>query len=84
MNAGGTLLLSSAEEQLANDLGVETGIPRMYGPGADNQTAGVTIRKDTLHHPVWEGFKRAEGERIQVTSIGYPKSFDYWSLNVIT
>jgi hypothetical protein len=80
LDGGGTILLSSAAERLANELGIETGTPRSYGPGADNHAAGVTIRKDSLNHPVWEGFKRAEGEQIQVTSLGYPKSSDYWSL----
>jgi len=83
LNGGGAILLSSAAELLANDLGVETGVPRMYGPGNDNHAAGVTIRKDTLNHPVWEGFKRVEGERIQVTSLGYPKSSDYWPLKFV-
>lgn len=76
---GGTLLLSSAAEMLANGLGVESGTPRIYGPGGDNNAAGVTIRANTVNHPVWEGFKRNAGERIQVTSLGYPKSSDYWS-----
>jgi hypothetical protein len=80
---GGTVLLSAAAEQLATPLGVESGVFRVYGPGADAQAAGLTIREDTVKHPVWEGFKRTAGERIQVTSVGYPKSSDYWSRKYI-
>jgi len=76
---GGALLLSAAAEKLATGLEVESGFPRIYGPGADNHAAGLTIREDTLDHPVWEGFDRAAGEIIQTTSLGYPKSSDYWS-----
>lgn len=79
VKSGGALLLSAAAEKLATPLGVESGEPRIYGPGADAQAAGLTIRADTINHPVWEGFNRKEGERIQVTSVGYPKSSDYWS-----
>lgn len=80
---GGAVLLSAAAEKLANELGIESGVPRIYGPGADNQAAGVTIREDTAKHPVWEGFNLKPGERIQVTSVGYPKSSDYWSLKFV-
>ena len=76
---GGTLLLSAAAEKLATDLGVESGTPRSYARGADGNKAGVTIRKDTVDHPVWEGFKRAEGEKIELTTLGFPTSSDYWS-----
>lgn len=77
LNAGGTLLLSAAAEKLANEIGVETGTPRIYGPGADAQAAGLTLIKDTVNHPVWKGFGLKEGDKIQVTSLGYPKSSDY-------
>jgi len=80
---GGALLPSAAAEKLATVLEVESGFPRIYGPGADNHAAGLTIREDTLNHPVWEGFDRAAGERIQTTSLGYPKSSDYWSRTYI-
>lgn len=80
---GGAVLLSAAAEKLATDLGIESGIPRIYGPGADNHAAGVTIREDTAKHPVWEGFDLKPGEQIQVTSVGYPKSSDYWSLKFV-
>ncbi len=80
---GGAVLLSAAAEKLATDLGIESGVPRIYGPGADNHAAGVTIRQDTANHPVWEGFDLKPGEQIQVTSVGYPKSSDYWSLKFI-
>jgi len=79
IESGGALLLSSAAEKLATPLGVESGAPRIYGPGADAQAAGVTIREDTVDHPVWEGFNRKAGEQIQVTSKGFPMSSDYWS-----
>jgi hypothetical protein len=78
IESGGSLLLSSAAEKLATALGVESGNPRIYGPGADGNTAGVIIREDTLKHPVWEGFNRVAGEKIQVTSKGFPKSSDYY------
>ncbi|MDQ1329336.1 MAG: hypothetical protein QG641_2625 [Candidatus Poribacteria bacterium] len=80
IQSGGTLLLSAAAEKLATDLGIESGVPRVYGPGADAQKAGLTIPKDTVDHPVWEGFERAEGKQIELTTVGFPKSSDYWSL----
>jgi hypothetical protein len=80
IESGGTLLLSAAAEKLANELGIESGTPRIYGPGADAQKAGLTIPKDTVDHPVWEGFDREEGKQIELTTVGYPKSSDYWSL----
>jgi hypothetical protein len=79
IESGGSLLLSSAAEKLATPLGIESGVPRLYGPGADAQNAGVTIREDTVNHPVWNGFNRNVGEKIQVTSKGFPMTSDYWS-----
>jgi hypothetical protein len=78
IQGGGTLLLSAAAEKLATGLEVESGFPRIYGPGADDHAAGLRIREDTLDHPVWEGFERVVGEQIQTTSLGYPMSSDYW------
>lgn len=83
IQAGGAVLLSAAAEKLATELGIESGTPRIYGPGNDAQLAGLTIREDTVEHPVWEGFKRDAGEKIEVTSLGYPKSSDYWSRTYI-
>jgi len=79
LDSGGSLLLSSAAEMLATPLGVESGAARIYGPGTDAQAAGLTIRDDTVDHPVWEGFDREAGTQIQVTSVGYPMTSDYWS-----
>jgi hypothetical protein len=76
---GGALLLSAAAEKLATPLGVESGVPRIYGPGADNQAAGLRIREDTVDHPVWKGFDPEAGVEIQLTPVGYPVSSDYWS-----
>ncbi|HID55205.1 TPA: DUF4960 domain-containing protein [Candidatus Poribacteria bacterium] len=78
LEKGGTLLLSAAAEKYASDLGIEKGMFRIYGPGSDNQEAGVTVREDTKDHPVWEGFDRTPGTKIKTTSVGYPKSADYW------
>lgn len=78
LEKGGTLLLSAAAEKYASDMGIERGMFRVYGPGADNHEAGVTVREDTKDHPVWEGFDRAPGTKIKTTSVGYPKSSDYW------
>lgn len=80
---GGALLLSAAAEKLATPLGVESGTPRIYGPGADNQAAGLRIREDTVDHPVWKGFDPEAGVEIQLTPVGYPVSSDYWSLTFV-
>jgi len=79
IESGGSLLLSSAAEKLATELGIESGTARIYGPGADANAAGVAIIEDTLDHPVWEGFNRVAGEQIQTTSLGFPMTSDYWS-----
>lgn len=78
IESGGTLLLSSAAEKLATELGVESGVARIYGPGADGNAAGVIIREDSLNHPVWVGFDKVAGTQIQTTSLGFPKSSDYY------
>jgi len=76
---GGALLLSASAEKLATALGVESGTARIYGPGADGQAAGLRIREDTVNHPVWKGFDPEAGVEIQLTSVGFPMSSDYWS-----
>jgi hypothetical protein len=83
LQKGGSLLLSAAAEKLATELGIEKGIPRIYGPAVDAQEAGLTVRKDTENHPVWDGFKLKPGDRIKTTNVGYPKSSDYWSLKFV-
>jgi len=78
IESGGTLLLSAAAEKLATDLGIESGTPRSYARGADGNKAGVTVRKGMGNHPVWDGFKLAEGDKLELTTLGYPTSSDYY------
>ena len=84
-NSGGAVLLTAWAIRYATPMGLEKAEARQFGPTADDGTAiGIAPLETTIKLPLWKGLKTIDGktpnagERIQVNSIGFPKSGDYY------